>query len=410
MDSKGKAGGKAEAETPGFSVEAGPGALGAATVTEPAAAVGIAAVGGMTLDHLQEHYAAILRARALYYPVAYQFLRELGRGRQGIVFLGLRQGARGCVTRHAIKLFDPGIYPSAEKYWTDMGRIAMQTSRLQAIRSPNLVARDVYEEANGIGYLQMEPIEGVDLRYFLDGKHLDAVKARGRREEWARFADVIFRITEGRMCIQPGIAIYIMRMMLRGLEVLHSMEFVHSDVKPGNIMIDRLGYVKLVDFGRAVLMKERPSFLLGTPLYMAPEIHRREPAGAQADIYSVGLVGIEMLRGAPLERADLPEEDLLRMKLALPDKLASLVPPYVRRNQEFMAVLRRMLEPDPAKRFADAGQAESGQDGLLVVHKQLVKMGQDTEYGRELQNYLGKLLDAPPEQTGLGGKSERSRS
>ena len=69
------------------------------------------AVGGTGAGsrQLAANYRAILAARAIHYPVAYRFPRELGRGRQGIVFLGLRQGARGCVTRHAIKLFDPSI-------------------------------------------------------------------------------------------------------------------------------------------------------------------------------------------------------------------------------------------------------------------------------------------------------------
>ncbi|HEY8240768.1 MAG TPA: hypothetical protein VIH35_04940, partial [Kiritimatiellia bacterium] len=101
---------------------------------------------GRGTAQLVGNYRAIVEARAIYYPVAYRFVRELGRGRQGIVYLGLRQGARGSVTRHAIKIFDPGIYPSAKKYWTDMGRIAAQTTRLQTVKSPNLVTPDIYEE------------------------------------------------------------------------------------------------------------------------------------------------------------------------------------------------------------------------------------------------------------------------
>ena len=88
------------------------------------------------------------------------------------VFQGLRQGARGCVTRHAIKVFVPTIYPNAKKYWTDMGRIAAQTTKMQQITSPHLVAPDIYEEDNGIGYIQMEMIDGVGLRYLMDGRHV----------------------------------------------------------------------------------------------------------------------------------------------------------------------------------------------------------------------------------------------
>ncbi|MBN1269796.1 MAG: serine/threonine protein kinase [Kiritimatiellae bacterium] len=350
--------------------------------------------GGIGTRHLVAHYRSIIEEQGLYYPVAYRFLKELGRGRQGIVFLGLRQGARGCITRHAIKLFDPSIYPSAKKYWTDMGRIAAQTSRLQTVRSPNLVARDAYEESNGIGYLQMEVIDGVDLRYLLDGRHLEIVKQRATPQEWSRYTDVIFRLQGNKVTIQPGVALYILRQILLGLETLHEMGFVHSDVKPSNVMLDRLGYIKLVDYGRAVRIKEKPSFLLGSPLYMAPEVHRRDPAMLQSDVYSVGLLGLEMFCGQPpIDTGRKTEADLLAAKTALPGKLFDLLPDHVRQNEPFVRVMRRFIEPDPAQRYQSATQAESI-EGLRLVHRQLAQLGKDTQYERELKGYMTKLLPA----------------
>ncbi|MBU1909545.1 MAG: serine/threonine protein kinase [Verrucomicrobia bacterium] len=353
---------------------------------------------GMGSQQLTANYRAILRAQAIYYPVAYRFLKELGRGRQGVVFLGLRQGARGCVTRHAIKIFDPGIYPSAKKYWTDMGRIAAQTSKLQLVKSPSLVAPEIYEESNGIGYIQMEVVDGVSLRYLLDGRHLEQVKARCTAAEWARFADVIFRLDGGKVCIQPGVALYIMRQALRGLETLHEMGFVHSDIKPANIMIDRLGYVKLVDYGRAVRLNEKVTLLLGTPLYMAPETHRREASIAQSDIYSVGVVGLEMLRGQPLlDPIGKSEADLLAFKMKAAEQLPDLLPDHVRQNAQFVVLLQRFLYAEPRRRYPNAEEAEVGSQGLVLVHKQLAQLGKDTEYGRELENYLAKLMNPLPE-------------
>jgi serine/threonine-protein kinase len=349
---------------------------------------------GKGMPQLVAHYRAIVQARAIYYPVAYRFTKELGRGRQGIVYLGLRQGARGCITRHAIKVFDPGIYPTAKKYWTDMGRIAAQTSKLQTLKSPNLVAPDIYEEYNGIGYVQMERIDGVGLRYLLDGQHLARVQKLSTAVEWNNFTDVVFRLHENRVCVQPGVAIYIMRRVLRALESLHDLGFIHCDVKPSNIMIDRLGYVKLIDYGRATVVNEKLSFLLGTPLFMAPEMHRRETALIQSDLYAVGLVGLEMLRGQPLMTGSgVSESELLHFKLSLCDRLPQLLPEHVRRNTEFVQVMRRFLDPDPKKRFASAQEAESGAGGLILVHKQLALLGKDTEYGRELEGYLTKLVD-----------------
>jgi serine/threonine protein kinase len=273
-----------------------------------------------------------------------------------------------------------------------MGRIAAQISKLQTVNSPNLVSRDIYEEANGIGFVQMELIDGVDLRYLLDSNHLNIVKNRSTPGEWARFTDVIFRLEDDRMSIQPGIALYIMRQMLRGLEILHEMGFVHCDVKPANIMINRLGYVKVIDYGRAVRADERLTLLFGSPLYMAPEIHRRENQHIQSDIYSVGLVGLEMLRGEPLVDAKgMTEADLLDFKIALPKRLRGLLPEHVRQNERFVTLLQRFLDPDPKKRFEWASDAEAGSEGLRLVHQQLAQLGKDTEYGRELQGYMAKL-------------------
>lgn len=354
----------------------------------------MAAPLGKGMPQLVANYRAIVQARAIYYPVAYRFTKELGRGRQGIVYLGLRQGARGCVTRHAIKVFDPSIYPSAKKYWTDMGRIAAQTSTLQTLKTPSLVAPDIYEEYNGIGYVQMERVDGVGLRYLLDGQHLARVQSLSTEKQWQTFTDVIFRPGKKRVSVQPGVAVYIMRRALRALESLHDLGFVHCDVKPSNIMIDRLGYVKLIDYGRATVTNEKLSFLLGTPLFMAPEMHRRETALVQSDVYAVGLVGLEMLRGEPLlTGTGLTESELLQFKLTLCERLPELLPEHVRRNKEFVHVMRRFLNPDPQKRFATAQEAESGPEGLILVHKQLALLGQDTEYGRELEDYLTKLVD-----------------
>ena len=343
---------------------------------------------------LVANYRSIIDANAIYYPVAYRFAKELGRGRQGVVFLGLRQGARGSVTRHAIKVFDPSIYPNAKKYWTDMGRIAVQTTKLQTVKSPNLVAPEIYEEYNGIGYVQMESINGVGLRYLLDGEHLERARQNSTPEEWASFTDVIFRLKDGKVAIQPGVVIFIIRRVLRALEGLHEIGFIHCDVKPANIMIDHLGYVKLIDYGRATLINEKVSFLLGTPVYMAPEMHRREPAMIASDIYTVGLVILEMLRGEPLvTKPGMTETDLIKLKMGLCSRLPELLPDHVRQNEVFVGVLRRFLDPDPTRRYANAQEAESGKQGLILVHKQLAMAGKDTEYGRELEKYLEKLVN-----------------
>lgn len=347
---------------------------------------------GMGRKQLIENFQSILRTHAIFYPVAYRFHRQIGEGRQGVVFLAERQGSRGCITQHAVKIFDPGLYSSVKKYWTDMGRIAAQVSRLHSARSPNLIDCDIYEETNGIGYIQMEMIEGMNLRAFLK-----LCKQRYLNRNWHsaranKRVQTILNLYDNKLCIQPGVAVYVMRQMLSGLETLNAARYLHCDIKLSNAMIDPLGYVKLIDFGRAVMMDEPTNHLIGTPLYMAPEVHGRRPAIVQSDIYAVGLVGLELLRGQRLSTdRSATEDELLKLKLTLPQRLESLLPPYVRVNQQLVHILQRFLHPDPGQRFADAQSAESGANGLAMVHKQLTQMEIDSDYRRDLARFLSQL-------------------
>jgi serine/threonine protein kinase len=343
-------------------------------------------------DRLIENYEQVQREQVIYYPVCYRFAEEIGRGRQGAVYLANRQGGRGCLTKHAIKLFDPAIYSSPTVYWTDMGRIASQISVMQQLRSPNLVSMETYDEVNGIGYLQMELINGVDLRYILTGKRMEMVEKITPPLEWQVMKDCIFREDATTRALQPGVAIYIMRMMLKGLEALHDAGFIHSDIKPSNVMVDQFGYVKIIDYGRAVKPDEKVSILLGSPLYMAPETHRREPANEQADIYGVGMVGLELLRGKPLvDASHMTEEDLYNFKMDLPNRLYDLLPQHVRENEAFVDVISRFIHPDPARRYRDVIAAETEQEGLRIVHKQLTALGKDVDYVRVMGSYMSRL-------------------
>ncbi|OVE75218.1 hypothetical protein BVX97_05245 [bacterium E08(2017)] len=353
-----------------------------------------AVVTGLTLDDLEETYQTIIRSRAIHYPVAYQFVRELGRGHQGTVFLCERQGARGCITKHAIKLFDPGIYRSAEEYWTDMGRIASQISQLHGVQSPNLVTRHSYEETYGIGYVQMEAIDGMDIRSLLNKQHLDIFRETSSEAEWKRFSETAFIIEDGKVSFRPGLVVYILRRILRGLERLHSMNFLHCDIKPANAMIDRLGNVKIVDFGRAVIEGEKLSFLLGAPMYMAPETHLGKRVGIQSDLYSVGLLGLEMLRGEPfIDSEEMGEDELVEAKMQLPSQLSNMLPGHVKKHKHLVRTIKRLIQPYPEDRYESALEAEVGDDGLKVVDQQLMKSSDSVEYDLEFSDYLSRLVD-----------------
>ncbi len=335
-------------------------------------------------EALSPSFQDILERCRVEAPVPYRLLRELGRGRQGIVFQATRLGSRGCQTSHAIKIFDPLIYASTEDYWCDMSRISHQVARLHAQRSPHLVSCDFFEETKRIGFVQMEMIDGLNLDTFL----------RSSRQRVGRRNDIYFNLHDGHLCVQPGIAVYIMRQILAGLETLHSAGYLHCDIKPSNVMIDPLGYVRIIDLGRAQEVRDQSLPRIGTPHYAAPELHRGSPASVQSDIYGVGMVGLELLTGQKLFPERRPTRSSLeRRKQHLLNHLRRSLPPYVRCNEELVSIMERFLAPEPEDRFSSAASAEICGGGLATVHKQLTRMDIDSDYRRDLCYLLHENQD-----------------
>ncbi|NXW79617.1 PAK3 kinase, partial [Hirundo rustica] len=86
---------------------------------------------------------------------------------------------------------------------------------------------------------------------------------------------------------------------LQGLDFLHSNLVIHRDVKSFNILLRTDGSVKLADFGLSAQLtpeQNQRTTLAGTTWWMAPEVVMHKPYGPKADIWSFGIVGIEMVQ------------------------------------------------------------------------------------------------------------------
>ncbi|XP_028818005.1 serine/threonine-protein kinase PAK 4 [Denticeps clupeoides] len=137
--------------------------------------------------------------------------------------------------------------------------------------------------------------------------------------------------------------------VLKALSVLHTQGVIHRDIKSDSILLAHDGRVKLSDFGFcAQVSKEvqRRKSLVGTPYWMAPELISRLPYGPEVDIWSLGVMVIEMVDGEPPYFNEPPLKAMKMIRDNLPPKLKNLhkVSPLLK------GFLDRMLVRDPAQR------------------------------------------------------------
>ncbi|HUB33683.1 MAG TPA: serine/threonine-protein kinase, partial [Bryobacteraceae bacterium] len=192
--------------------------------------------------------------------------------------------------------------------WTaDEGALARFRNEVRIARQishPNVCRVYDIGEAEGSTYLSMEYVDGEDLASLL------------RR---------IGRLPQDK-------ALEIARQLCAGLGAAHDKGVIHRDLKPGNIMLDGRGQLRITDFGLAAVAGEIRDMRSGTPAYMAPEQRAGLEVTARSDIYALGVVLHEIFTGSRAA-ADGSNPEL---------------------SQEVDRVIRRCLAEDPAKRPGSA--------------------------------------------------------
>lgn len=256
---------------------------------------------------------------------AYDVERALGTGGMGAVFLARDVRLDRQV---AVKVVAPELTSSAAL----RQRFLREARTIARLRHPHIV--DVYTagESNGLLFFIMRCVDGESLRDVLE---------REKR-------------------LSPARAAVILRDLAEALTYAHAQGVVHRDIKPENVLIDsRSGTAHLTDFGVARALEGTDDrmtgtgLIVGSPRYMSPEqaAGERELDG-RSDIYSLGLIGYEMLAGEPTFSGASPVSVIAKQITEVPPPVATRadgVPPALAH------AIDRAVAKDPNERWPDAG-------------------------------------------------------
>lgn len=139
---------------------------------------------------------------------------------------------------------------------------------------------------------------------------------------------------------------YILREVLIGIKDMHDEYRIHRDIKSDNILISLDGSVKLADFGYATQLTKEQDMrhsTVGTPSWMAPELIVGLDYGVNVDIWSLGIVAIEIINGEP----PYLRENTMKALYLIATKLPPKVPNNGQWSESFMNFVERCLNKDP---------------------------------------------------------------
>jgi serine/threonine protein kinase/Tfp pilus assembly protein PilF len=319
----------------------------------------------------------------------YEFLRKIGAGGSGVVYLATDTLLQRPVV---LKLLKRGAL-SLEQVRTTQLREARLAS---AIDHPNVCAiYDVGEAPAEPGGSQAEDEAFIVMQY-IPGKSLDKVIAEGPASL--------------QLVLSAGIQI------ADGLSAAHQLGIFHRDLKPANVMLTDGGLIKILDFGLARRLnldetdfdasttRRRPipppeatyTARGGTIAYMAPEQFVTGRSSVQSDIFALGLILYELASGRhPFHRPDAPEFQTIRAtQFSDPPKIREIVPEI---PIELESVILRCLEKQPAERFSSAADVR---EGLRTIMKamQLDSVGMPGDSISQLPAQGRLELDTPEEE------------
>jgi len=253
----------------------------------------------------------------------YEILECLGTGGMGAVY---RARDRVLQEDVALKVLLPEMSEDEE-----MGRRFLAEIKLaRRVSHPNVCRIHEYGQDGDLRFISMELVDGVDLR----------------------------RLVGSSLGLPVREALDLAIQAANGIQAIHDVGIVHRDLKTQNLMRDRSGRVKVMDFGIAKQARgpagaglTATGMILGTPEYMSPEQAGAGKVDERSDVYALGVVLFEMLTGHVPFHGDTPMATALKQIQEAPPldgPAAEGIP------ADLLPLLRRALAKDPGARFQAA--------------------------------------------------------
>lgn len=267
----------------------------------------------------------------------YEIVRKLFEGGMGIVYEAEQLGANGFVKRVAIKVVRQNYADQKQFIDNFIGEAKLVADLIHT----NIVQTYHLGETNGIFFIAMELIRGVNLEQFAE------------------------QLASRRRVLPRELAVFIASRFVRGLAYAHAktdkdgrlLGIVHRDVSFKNIMIAFEGDVKLTDFGiakaRGFLVDNEGEVVAGKADYMSPEQANFQITDKRSDLFSAGVVLSHLLLGRNLFKGANPEESRQNMiHMPIPDftQLDSRI------DGALEAILQKALARDISKRYPNADE------------------------------------------------------